>query len=298
MNSNKKFVAIGISVVAALAILVFGINYLKGINLFHTSNYYYAVYENVTGLAVSAPVTANGFKVGQVREMEYMYDNPGHVRVELALDGKLRVTEGTVAVLGTDLLGTATISLEMPKSDKYAPVGSNLASRQNSGLMDNVSGELMPGIVGLIPKIDSLLVVVTDLVADPALAQSVKRLDAITANLETMSANLSGATCQLPSVMNNAADVVNNLNSMTCHLDSLSDELRGLPLNETMANVLTLTENLKNTTEQLKSSDSSLGLLMNDPGLYNSLNHTVASLDSLINDVKAHPKRYLKFSVF
>ncbi len=298
MNNNKKFVAIGISVVAALAILVFGINYLKGINLFHTSNYYYAIYNNVTGLAVSAPVTANGFKVGQVREMEYMYDDPGHVRVELALDGKLRVPEGTVAVLGTDLLGTATISLEMPKSDKYVSVGSNLASRQNSGLMDNVSDELMPGIVGMIPKIDSLLVAATALVADPALSQSVKRLDAITANLETMSANLSGATRQLPSVMNNAADVVENLNSMTCHLDSLSDELRELPLNETMANVLTLTENLKNTTEQLKSSDSSLGLLMNDPGLYNSLNHTVASLDSLINDVKARPKRYLKFSVF
>lgn len=298
MNNNKKFVVIGISVVAALALLVFGINYLKGINLFHTSNYYYAVYENVTGLAVSAPVTANGFKVGQVREMEYMYDNPGHVRVELALDGKLRIPEGTVAVLGSDLLGTATISLEMPQSANYLSVGSDLVSRQNSGLMDNVSGELMPGIVGMIPKIDSLLVVVTGLVADPALAQSVKRLDAITANLETMSANLSGATRQLPSVMNNVADVVDNLDRMTCSLDSLSNELKGLPLNETMANVLVLTENLKNTTEQLKSSDSSLGLLLNDPELYNSLNRTVASLDSLINDVKAQPKRYLKFSVF
>lgn len=298
MNNSRKLAAIGISVVVALAILVFGINYLKGINLFHASNYYYAVYENVTGLAVSAPVTANGFKVGQVREMSYLYDNPGHVRVELALDGELKVPEGTVAVLGSDLLGTATISLEMPKSNRYAAVGSDLASRQNSGLMDNVSADLMPGIVGMIPKIDSLLVTVTGLVADPAIHNSIKRLDAITADLATVSANVATATKPLPGVMNNAATVSANLARMTASLDSLSTELKGLPLDETMANVVSLTESLKATTAQLQSRQSSLGMLINDPGLYDNLNHTVQSLDSLINDVKAQPKRYLKFSVF
>lgn len=298
MNNKRKLVTIGISAAAALAILVFGINYLKGINLFHTSNYYYAIYDNVTGLAVSAPVTANGFKVGQVREMNYLYDDPGHVRVELALDGNLKVPEGTVAVLGSDLLGTATISLEMPQSAKYAKVGSHLESRQNSGLMENVSGDLMPGIVNMIPKIDSLLVAVTTLVSDPALSQSVKRLDAITADLADMSSNLSNATKPLPQVMGNVTVVAENLNRMSSNLDSLCNEIKSLPLDETMSNVLALSENLKQTTDRLQSSESSLGLLLNDPGLYNSLNHTVASLDSLINDVKAQPKRYLKFSVF
>lgn len=298
MNNKRKLVTIGISAAAALAILVSGINYLKGINLFHTSNYYYAIYDNVTGLAVSAPVTANGFKVGQVREMNYLYDDPGHVRVELALDGYLKVPEGTVAVLGSDLLGTATISLEMPQSTKYAKVGSHLESRQNSGLMENVSGDLMPGIVNMIPKIDSLLVAVTTLVSDPALSQSVKRLDAITADLAAMSSNLSNATKPLPQVMGNVTVVAENLNRMSSNLDSLCNEIKSLPLDETMSNVLALSENLKQTTDRLQSSESSLGLLLNDPGLYNSLNHTVASLDSLINDVKAQPKRYLKFSVF
>ncbi len=298
MQKNRKLIAIGVSAVIALAILVFGINYLKGINLFHSANYYFAVYDNVTGLAVSAPVTANGFKVGQVREMKYMYDDPGHVRVELALDSDLKITEGTVAVLGTDLLGTASITLEIPLTDKYLPKGSTLTSRQNSGLMDNVSGELMPGIVGMMPKIDSLLVAVTNVVSDPALAAAVKRLDAITADLNVMSANIAKATRPLPGVMDNAAVVASKLNHMSQSLDSLSTELKELPLDSTMANVVALTDNLKQITEKLQTTDSSLGMLVNDPGLYNSLNNTVASLDSLITDVKARPKRYLKFSVF
>lgn len=298
MQKNRKLITIGVSAVVALAILFFGINYLKGINLFHAANYYFAVYDDVTGLAVSAPVTANGFKVGQVREMKYMYDNPGHVRVELALDGDLKITEGTVAVLGSDLLGTASISLDIPLTSNYLPKGSTLTSRQNSGLMDNVSGELMPGIVGMMPKIDSLLVAVTNVVTDPALAAAVKRLDAITVDLNVMSANIAKATQPLPGVMNNASVVASNLNHMSQSLDSLSTELKGLPLDSTMANVVALTENLKQITEKLQTTDSSLGMLVNDPGLYNSLNNTVASLDSLITDVKARPKRYLKFSVF
>lgn len=299
MKTSRKLVQIGISAIAALLLLVFGINYLKGVNLFDSSNDYFAVYEDVTGLAVSAPVTANGFKVGQVSDIKYLYDDPGHVKVEMALDGELRIPEGTVAELGSDLLGTATITLKMPKEVKsYLPEGATIQSTKAGGLMDNVSTELLPGIVNMIPKIDSMLVVVTDLVGDPALAASLKRLDEITTNLNTMSANIAQATKPLPGVVNSASQIASNLNSMSANLDSISRELQTLPLNETMANVKAVTDNLLEVTNQLKRNDSSLGMLLNDPELYNSLNRAVASLDSLISDVKAQPKRYLKFSVF
>ena len=281
-----------------MAILFFGINYLKGINIFRASNYYFAVYENVAGLAVSAPVNANGFKVGQVREMRYLYDNPGHVEVELALDADLKITEGTVAIMTTDMLGTGSITLEIPKTDKYLAKGTTLESTTATGLMDNLSGDLMPGISGMLPKIDSLLVAVTNVVTDPSLALALKRLDAITADLNVMSGNIARATKPLPGVIENASTVAANLNTMSAKLDSLSTTLQGLPLDETMQNVQVLTQNLKDITAKMQTNDSSLGMLINDPGLYESLNHTVASLDSLINDVKAQPKRYLKFSVF
>lgn len=298
MQKSRKFVQIGITAIFSLLLLVVGINYLKGINLFDSSNHYYAVYEDVTGLAVSSPVNANGFKVGQVKDMQYMYDNPGHVKVELLLDGELMLPEGTVAELGSDILGTASITLKMPQSDAYIPTGSVLNSAIAGGLLDNVSQDVLPGIVNMIPKIDSMLVAVTTLVNDPALANSINRFDDITKNLNMISANVAEATKPLPGVINQAASVAENLNSLSANLDSLSREINNMPLNETVANVKGITDNLKDVTNQLKQDDSSLGMLINDPKLYNSLNNAVASLDSLINDIKAQPKRYLKFSVF
>lgn len=295
---SKKLVYIGTSAVVALLVLFFGINYLKGINMFHTSNYFFVSYESVAGLNISAPVTANGFKVGQVREMNYEYDNPGHVKVELALDPALKIPEGTVAVLGSDLLGTATISLEMPKSETYAAVGSTLEGRLAGGLMDNVQSELLPGVVAALPKVDSLLQALTAVVTDPSLHAALNRLDKISGELDVLAANLAAASKPLPGVVNKASETVTNLADMSVKLDSLTETLNDIPLEQTMANVEVISANLKQLTAQLRSEDSSLGMLVNDPGLYNNLNATVASLDSLIVDVKRQPKRYLKFSVF
>lgn len=291
---SKKLLYIGISAVVALLILFVGINYLKGINLFHTSNYYFVSYESVTGLNVSAPVTANGFKVGQVREMHYEYDNPGHVMVELALDKELKVTEGTVAVLGSDLLGTATIILEMPKSTDYVAVGSKLPGKISGGLMDNLQADLMP----VLPKVDSLINALTRVVTDPSLSAALGRLDAISADLSVLSANLAASTKPLPAVVNKASATMENLSVMSTRLDSLSATLNNLPLNETMDNVEAISANLKQLTAQLQQPNSTLGLLLNDRGLYDNLNATVNSLDSLLVDVKANPKRYINIKVF
>lgn len=91
MKRYSRELIIGMSVLVALLVLFFGIDYLKGINVFKAANYYYVSYTNVNGLTVSSPVTINGFKVGQVRDINYEYDNPGHVLVELSLDKKLKV---------------------------------------------------------------------------------------------------------------------------------------------------------------------------------------------------------------
>lgn len=298
MTNSRKLILIGISAIAALLILIYGITFLRGNNPLKTYNNYYVEYTDVTGLAVSAPVHACGVKVGQVKTIAYMYDNPGHVEVELDLDSELRLTKGTVATLETDILGTTVVNLQIPLTSDYIAPGSSIEGKQADGMMDEVKKELLPDIVAMMPKIDSLLVSVTRLTSDPALAASIKRMDDITANLATMSANLAGATKSLPGVMADAKVSMQNISDLSANLDSLSRELKAMPLQATMANVQGLSANLLELSNQLKQPDSSLGMLVNDPELYNSVNRTVASLDSLITDVKAHPKRYLKFSVF
>ncbi len=296
----SREVKIGASVLIALVALVYGINYLKGINLFKAANYYYASYTNVAGLAQSAPVTVNGYKVGLVREIAYEYDNPGHVKVELSLDRQLRIPEGTQAAIVTDMLGTSTIELRMGTSSQYLPVGETLQGVEGSGLMDKVSGELLPTVMQIAPHIDSLVVALTAVASDPALVSAVRRLDVIMANLETSTTQLNKAMKSVPAIVGNAnttmanvSEISANLTQVSKALASISDDLKDMPLDSTMRNINHITANLDEATTKLNSTNSSLGLLLNDPGLYNNLNNSAAHIDSILIDVKKQPKRYI-----
>lgn len=294
---QKKELMIGLTVLVTLLILFFGIDYLKGVNVFKAANYYYASYTNVAGLAQSAPVTVNGYKVGLVREINYEYDNPGHIRVELSLDRKLQVPVGTEAVLVTDMLGTSSIELRMGKDTRMHQVGDKLVGVNSSGLMDNVTNDILPSVASALPKIDSLLTAVTALVSDPALLGAVKRLDAVMVNLERSTTALSATMARTPGIASDAQATMTNVRQISADLTQVTAALREMPLDSTMANVQSLTARLNELSGQLQSRDSSLGLLLNDPSLYNSLNGAVGSLDSLLQDVKRHPKRYISIKL-
>lgn len=289
----KKEVVIGLCAILTLALLFFGIDYLKGINLFKAANYYYATYTNVNGLAVSAPVTVNGFKVGQVREINYEYDNPGHVKVELSLDRQLRVPKGTKALLVADMLGTATIKLEMSTSSQYHTVGDNLIAETPGGLMESVSDEILPSVAAIAPKVDSLISSLNLLVSDPALISSIKRLDAITANLETSTRALNASIATLPPVMNNVRTLSDNAASISCRLDTFAATLNSAPIDSTIHNLNATTESLRQLTDELNSPNSSLGKLIKDPALYDGVTLIMSDLDSILVDLKRQPKRYI-----
>lgn len=296
----SKELIIGGCVILSLAIIFFGIDYLKGINVFKAANYYYVSYTDVAGLAQSAPVTADGFKVGLVREISYEYDNPGHILVELSLDKELKVPKGTKAVLTTDMLGTSTISLEMPHHADYHDVGDKLIGVNSTGMMDNISNEMLPSVIKMLPKIDSILVSINAIVGDPALTQSVQRLDGIMANVESSTAALSTtmnsiapASRQIPGIMNNVDQLSASLNAVAADLSSLSARLKTMPIDSTMQNINEITANLNRLTATLNGTNSSVGLLLNDPALYNNLNNTAAHLDSIMIDLKRQPKRYI-----
>lgn len=293
----KKEITISICVIVALCLLFLGIDFLKGVNVFKPANYYTATYTNVNGLAVSAPVTLNGFKVGLVRSIEYQYDNPGHVAVELSLDKELKLPVGSKAVIVCDMLGTATVQLELTANKEFYPVGSELESETASGLMDSVSKDLMPNIAEIFPKVDSLLTSINKLVSDPAVIASVKRLDAITANLESTTNSLNKSVKSLPVLMSGVNSTVDNVNRLTGNLAEVSEDLKSCPLDSTLQNIQQTTENLRMLTQELNNPNSTLGLLMKDPELYNNLNNTVKSLDSLFVDIKKSPKRYINIKL-
>lgn len=292
----RKEVIIGICVLVALAILILGIDFLKGVNVFKPTNYYYASFENVEGLAVSSPVMLNGFKVGQVREMEYEFDNPGHVLVEMSLDSRLKVPQGSKAVLGTDILGTASIVLHLSKSTTDHSVGDRLIGENSSSLLAS-AGDMLPAVQQIFPKIDTLLTNLNAVVADPALTASVKRLDAISANLQTTTQRLAAATAQLGPIAADVKQITGNTSNITSDLAQLSGQMKNLPLDSLVADLQTTTANLRTLSDELGKPNSTLGRLINDPSLYDNLNTTISSLDSLFVDIKKNPKRYISIKL-
>ena len=293
----RKEVLIGLIVIIALAILFVGIDFLKGINIFKAANYYVATYENVEGLAVSAPVSVNGYKVGLVREINYEYDNPGHVKVEMSLEKNLKVPRGTQAVIKTDMLGTATIELKMGNGDSFHNVGDELEGVVARGMMDNISNSILPSVGNIMPKIDSLLANINAVVGDPALLAAVKRLDRITENLASTTSRLSQAVAQLPAVTNDVKVITGNIAKGSDDLAELTARMRNLPVDSLAADIADITANLKELSAQLNDPESTIGKLTHDPALYNNLNSTISSLDSLFIDIKKNPKRYISIKL-
>lgn len=293
----RKEVLIGLIVIIAIAILIVGIDFLKGINVFKAANYYVATYTNVEGLSVSAPVSVNGYKVGLVREINYEYDNPGHVQVEISLNKNLKVPHGTQAIIKTDMLGTSTIELKMGADLTFHAVGDELEGVVATGLMDNVTNSILPSVGNIMPKIDSLLTNINAVVGDPALLSSMKRLDKITANLETATTQLLAIMAKMPAVTSDVKDITANLAKGSEDLTALTEKMKDLPVDSLAANVAAITANLKELSTQLNDPNSTVGKMTHDPALYNNLNSTISSLDSLFIDIKKNPKRYINIKL-
>ena len=293
-----KEVIIGTCVICAIVVLVVGIEFLKGINVFKPAHFYIAEYDNVAGLETAAPVTIEGYKIGQVREINFNYEKPGKIEVVLALNKHLLVPEDSKAVIGTTLLSGSYIEIVLGKSDKMLEIGSKIPTATSPDLMSSLSNEVLPAVAGLMPKVDSLLVSLNKLASDPALIASIQSLERITGNIEDASGSLNlMMKGEVPGIMRNVNGVALNLDTITRDLTVLSSQLKNLPLNATMDNVNGVTENLLKFSDQLNSQNSTLGLLMNDPALYHNVQRVTADIDSLILDIKKNPKRYISIKL-
>lgn len=293
MKRFSKEFKIGLSILVAAVVLFSGINYLKGINVFKAANYYYVSYENVNGLSVSSPVTLNGFKVGQVRDITYEYENPGHVLVELSLDKKIRIPSGSKAVISLDILGTASIVLQFSTEKDTYNIGDRLIGETAPSMMDDISKKMLPEVNRIFAKVDTLLSGVNILIADSALLNSVRRLDRITANLETTTSQLNRSLASLPTTMNGVNATVTNLDTITSDLTVLTGQLKEMQLAVTMARVDSIAANLSWVTGRLTRPDNSVGLLLNDRKIYDNLDNATTTIDSILIDVKKNPRRYI-----
>ena len=288
----KTEVKIGLTGVVALVALYLGINFLKGVNLFNSSEVYYITFSNTKGLTKSSAVYADGFKVGIVSDISYDYQHPGEVVVEVSADKGLRIPKGSSAQLDEAVLGGCTLNMLLATNltEAYHP-GDTIKGNDVSGLMAKVGG-VVPQLEQVVAKVDTLVATLNLLLSNP-------NLPLIIQNAELVTENLNKSTEQLNTLLRN--DIPKMTGTFTQageNVAQLTDKMNQLDLQATLDSVNRTISSVHSMMEQIQNPGGTLGKLMSDPSVYDNLNHTVQSADSLVTDLKAHPKRYVHFSVF
>ncbi len=292
---KRKEIQIALMAIIGMVVLYFGLQFLKGLSLFSTDRNYYVKFKDISGLSASSPIYANGFKVGVVENIIYDYTNQNDIVAVIGLDNQMQLPKGSKAEIASDLLGNIKLELVLgPNPVDLLTPGDTLIGGPQKGAMAMVA-DMVPQIQAMLPKLDSILMNVNLLLSDPALQNSLHNIDQMTGSLNQTTVQLHAMAItlnqQLPSMVKNADGMLANANDLTRNLNELD-------LAKTMAKVNNTLQNVEQMTAKLNSNEGTLGLLMRDPELYNNLNATMMHADSLMIDLKQHPKRYVHFSVF
>lgn len=295
MKYFTKEVKIAIVAIVGLVVLFLGMNFLKGLELFSSDNRYYISFRDISGLSSSCPIYADGYKVGVVRGIVYDYTQSKDIIVEADINKDMRIPKGSSAEIVSDLMGNVKVNLLLASNprERVNP-GETIVGGINDGAMGQMK-DLIPVVQDMLPKLDSILASVNLLLQDPAIANSLHNVETVTGTLTVSTRRLNTLlgtlNSRMPGLLAKADGVMDNAQVVTSNLSKVDVE-------GTMSKVNATLDNVQAFTDQLNNNNGSLGLLMRDPNLYYNLNATVKSADSLLIDLKSHPKRYVHFSVF
>ena len=295
MKYFTKEVRIALVAIVGVIVLFFGMNFLKGLNMFSSEDDYQVEFADITGLSSSSPVYADGFKVGVVKAIAYDYTHTNGSKVTIGVDKQLRIPRGSSAEIVSDMLGNVKVNLLLANNPRERVMpGEVIKGNINDGAMGKLQ-DMVPAVEKMLPKLDSIMTSLNAILADPAIRNSLKNVETITANLTTSTEQLNtligGVNRSVPGMMAKADRVLDNTQTLTANLAAVD-------VAKTMSEVDQTVANVKELTAKLNSNEGTLGLLMNDKQLYTNLSSTMGSANSLLVDLKEHPKRYVHFSLF
>lgn len=295
---NKIFtkeVKIALVAIAAVVALYFGMNFLKGLSVFTDTSTYKMSFTNLKGLSRSTPIYADGYKVGTVTDIIYDYKTNGNITVEAEIDPKLRIPVGSTASIESDIMGNIKVTLLLANNmrERIKP-GDIIPGIEENGAMAQMQA-MVPAVQAMLPKLDSIMSSLNKLLADPAIAATLHNAATISANLTTSTAELNTL---LTSLNSNVPGMMEKADKTLANTEKVTDNLAKVDIEGTMAKVNNTLNNVERITSAINNREGTLGLLIYDKGLYNNLNTTMRDADSLVVDLKAHPKRYVHFSVF
>lgn len=299
---------VGLLTIVALAMLILGFNFLKGKDLFNSKDKIYAIFEKLGPLEKANLVKVNGVSIGTVYDIEPTDKDISSVKVTISLSRDVNLPSNSIAYISPGLVGSSTIVIEKGNATTFLKSGDVLQTRQDNGLFGDISSQVAPTLVKIRGSLDSLNIVfgninrLFDAGAKTNLQQTIANLNSASSSLSKMLDNQNGP---LAASLNNVNAITGNLKKNNDSISAIlsntrkfTDNLAKVNLQRTMDTLESAVSGLKTIVTRIGSKDGTLGALINDRALYNKLYDAMLSAEILIDDLRAHPKRYVNFSVF
>lgn len=312
----KREVKLAVTAIAAVIILIWGINFLKARALFDKNNVFYGVYERVDGLKVSSSVIYRGYSVGQVSSIRFIGQHFDKVLVEFSVGKKLEIPANTVAVIqSADLMGSKAINLQPGNSLEYAQSGDTLRTELDLGLMEQLNKQLEPlkkKAENIMVSLDTLLVSIQEIFdegGNGSLKSSLKSVGRTLDNVEqasgTLNQMLQNESARISEILEHVNSVTGNLENsnmnITRGLDNMaaiSDSLRAVNLNKTIRQMNSILAQVDSVVGKINHGDGTLGEVINNDELYYNLTAVSDNLDKLLTEFRTNPKKFVNLSVF
>jgi phospholipid/cholesterol/gamma-HCH transport system substrate-binding protein len=283
----------------AIALLIWGYNYLKGTNILYKHKTVYTVYPSVAGLAKSSPVLINGFQIGVVQSIYFHPNNSGKIVVEMVFsETDFLIPNNSIAsLISMDFLGSKAIAIKLGTSKTNISSEDTLIADLEKSMLDDVSEQVLP----LKDKAEKLMV---------SLDKTVTQLDVVLKEVEEVlndrnKQRFSEALLSLSATINSYKEVADNMNQSMKNLQptlknfrTFSDSLAALQMNATLTKAQATFDDLSFIMAKIKNGEGSMGQLINNDSLYLNLQAATKDMDKLLIDMKENPKRYVHFSVF
>lgn len=288
-NKFSRNVIIGLTFIGSLIMLYFGINFLKGFNVFKKQNQYYAKFNDVSNLLISSPIYVKGYQIGLVSDIKMISSEPMEFAVGINLTENFPIPIGSYLEYGTDVFGASTATLKIESSDSYYQPGDTLAGRREIGLMEGVA-RVMPKADSIMVRIDSILFSLDRIMSNPMWERSIEGIASTVDQLNMSSSSLNRI---VSSVEKDLPVISGNLATVSSDLMNVSNELSKMDLESTYKSIDETIANLNSLTNKINRDDNTLGLLLNDTKLHDSLNVTIDNAAKLLEDIRENPNRYL-----
>lgn len=288
----KKEFKIGLFTIAGLLLLILGISFLKGLDIFSKKRTYYMIFDDVQMLSTANQVFVNGYEAGRVSSIDFNYNSPNNVIVGIDINPKMNIPKDSYGKLESSILGDITIHLILGKDKEMLQDGDTIRGIIPINIFSELEERIVPGLEELVSGVGNAISSINSFFGQKQIDRIMQDADYLIQELQRIAESFNRETLSaLPEIAGKA-------DSLEEKLLELIDNIQTDNLQETLANANSMLEQISTLAEKLNDDKGSLGKFINQDNIHNNIDTLVESLNTLIDNIQKNPKKYMKISVF